>query len=53
MSDLTDKLREIQEQLRLLCKEHGIEFLVGAYIEDDETPNEVAFGVWYPSRSDC
>lgn len=52
LSDLNDKLREIQEQLRLLCEEHGIEFY-SAYIEDYETPNEVTFGVWYPSRSDC
>jgi hypothetical protein len=54
MSDLNDKLREIQELLRLLCEEHGIEFYANTYSDDDdEVPKEVTFGVWYPSRSDC
>ncbi len=51
MSELTDKLLEIQKQIGELCEEFGITFYVRT--PEDGVPYEIEFNFWYPSRGNC
>lgn len=53
MSELNDKLKEIQEQLRKLCEEYNIYFSCRMVSDYEDTPAEINIDIWYPSRGDC